>query len=99
VEQIAESAEIVATITGIVRQRSLGLLYTPVGPVSRNERSAAVRQDHENKEDAAPADATDHSERLAFEGVALADDGHRVRNITVMGSLWPLPSTGSTTIS
>jgi hypothetical protein len=95
VEQIAESAEIVATITGIVRRRSLGLLYAPVGPAGRNERSAAVRQDHKNEEDAAPPDATDHGERLAFEGVALADDGHRVRNITVMGSLWPLPSTKS----
>ena len=99
VEQIAESAEIVATITGIVRRRSLGLLYAPVGPAGRNERSAAVRQDHKNEEDAAPPDATEHGERLAFEGVALADDGHRVRNITVMGSLWPLPSTGSTTTS
>jgi hypothetical protein len=96
VEQIAESAEIVATITGIVRRRSLGLLYAPVGPVGWNERSAAVRQDHKNVEDAAPPHATDHGERLAFEGVALADDGHRVRNITVMGSLWPLPSTRST---
>jgi hypothetical protein len=95
VEQIAESAEIVATITGIVRRRSLGLLYAPVGPVGWNERSAAVRQDHKNEEDAAPPDATDHGERLAFEGVALADDDHRVRNITVMGSLWPLPSTAS----
>jgi len=92
VEQIAESAEIVATITGIVRRRSLSLLYAPVGPAGRNERSAAVRQDHKNEEDAAPPDVTDHGERLAFEGVALAEDGHRVRNITVMGSLWPLPS-------
>jgi hypothetical protein len=92
VEQIAESAEIVATITGIVRRRSLGLLYAPVGPAGRNERSAAVWQDYKNEEDAASSDTTDHGERLAFKGVALADDGHRVRNITVMGSLWPLPS-------
>jgi hypothetical protein len=93
VEQIAESAEILASITGIVRRRSPGLLCAPIGPVGRNERSAAVGQDHKNEEDAAPPDATDHGERLAFEGVALADDRHRVRNITVMGSLWPLPST------
>ena len=98
VEQIAESAEIVTTITGIVRRCSLGLRCAPVGPVGRNERSAAVRQDHQNEEDAAPPDATDHGERLAFESVALADDGHRVRNIPVMGSLWPLPSIRSTMI-
>jgi hypothetical protein len=91
VEQIAESAEIVAAITGTVSRRSLGLLYAPVGPVGRNERSAAVWQDNKNEENTAPSDTIDHGERLAFEGVALADDGHRVRNITVMGSLWPLP--------
>jgi hypothetical protein len=95
VKQIAESSEIVGTITGIVCWRSRGLLCAPVGPVGRNERPAAVRQNHENEEDAAPPDATDHGERLAFERVALTDDGHRVRNITVMGSLWPLPSTAS----
>jgi hypothetical protein len=29
--------------------------------------------------------------------VALAGDRHRIRNITTMGSLWPLPSIPSTT--
>jgi hypothetical protein len=43
VEQIAESAEFVAAITGIVGRCSIGLLFAPVGPVGRNERSAAVR--------------------------------------------------------
>jgi len=94
-EQIAESAESVGT--GIVHRRSPGLLCAPIGPVGRNERSAAVRQDHENEEDAAPPDAADRGERLAFEGVPLAGDCHRIRNITAMGSLWPLSSTGSTT--
>jgi hypothetical protein len=93
VKQIAESAEIVATTTVIVCRRLPGPFCTPIGPASRNERPAAIRQDHENEEDAAPPDAADHDERPAFEGVALADDGHQVRNITVMGSLWPLPLT------
>ena len=62
VEQIAESAEIVVTITGIVRRRSPGLLYAPIGPAGRNERPAAVRQDHENEEDAAPPNAADHGQ-------------------------------------
>ena len=92
VKQIAESAEIVAAIADIVRRRSLGLLGAPIGPLGRNERPAAVRQDHENEEDAAPPDAADRGQRLAFEGVALAGDRYRIRNITAMGSLWPLPS-------
>jgi hypothetical protein len=94
VEQIAEPAEIVGT-TSIVRRHSPCLLGAPISPVGRNQRSAAVWQDHENEEDAAPPDAADHGQRLAFEGVAPASDGHRIWNITVMGSLWPLPSTPS----
>ena len=92
VEQIAEPAEIVGT-TSIVRRRPPCLLGVPIGPVGRNQRAATVWQGHENEEDAAPPDAADHGQRLAFEGVALAGDGQRIWNITVMGSLWPLPST------
>ena len=87
VEQIAESAEIVITITGVVRRRLPGLFWRPIGPAGWNERPAAIRQDHQNEKDAAPPDAADHGQRLAFEGVTLAGDDHRTRNITVMGSL------------
>src|SRR6266581_2900934 len=96
VEQIAKPAEIVGT-TSIVRRRSPCLLGVPIGPIGRNQRAATVWQDHENEEDAAPPDAADHGQRLAFEGVALAGDGQRIWNITVMGSLWPLPSIPLTT--
>jgi hypothetical protein len=34
----------------------------------------------------------DHAERLAFEGVAPPDNSHLGRNISVMGSVAPLPS-------
>jgi len=95
-EQIAEPAEIVGT-TSIVRRRSPCLLGVPIGPVGRNQRAATIWQDHENEQDAAPPDAADHGQRLAFEGVALAGDGQRIWNITVMGSLWPLPLAASTT--
>src|SRR5258708_16238334 len=97
-KQIAEPAEIVGT-TSIVRRRSPCLLGVPIGPVGRNQRAATVWQDHENGEAAAPPDAADHGQRLAFEGVALAGDGQRIWNITVMGSLLPLPSTGPPTPS
>src|SRR5271154_4248585 len=56
VKQIPESAQIVVGITDIFRRRSVGLLGTPIGPLSWNERPAAVRQDHENEKDAAPPD-------------------------------------------
>jgi hypothetical protein len=92
VKQIVESAESVVAIADIVRRRAVGLLGAPISPLSWNERPAAVGQDYENKDDAVPSDAADHGQRLAFEGVALAGDSYRIRNITVMGSLWPLPS-------
>jgi len=97
VKQIAEPAQIVVAIAAIIRRRSVGLLRAPIGPLGWNERPAAVWQNHENQEDAAPPDAADRSQRLAFESVALAGDRHRIRNITTMGSLWPLPSIPSTT--
>src|SRR5271157_765374 len=83
-EQIAESAEIVGA-TSIVRRRSPGLLGAPIGPVGRIQRAATVWQDDENEGDAEPSDTADHGQRLAFEGVALAGDRHRIWNITVMG--------------
>src|ERR1700680_2489917 len=91
VEQIAEPAEIVGT-TSIVRRRSPCLLGVPIGPAGRNQRAATVWQDHENEEDAAPPDGAGPRQRLGFGGVSLAGDGQRIWNITVMGSLWPLPS-------
>jgi hypothetical protein len=98
-QQITESAEIVGILSGIVRQRLPGPLRVPIGPVSRNQRPAAVRQDHQNEEHAASANAADHGQRPAFEGMALPGDRHVIRDITAMGSLSPLPSTGSTTTS
>ena len=74
VKQIPESAQIVVAIAAIVRRRSVGLLRAPIGPLGRNERPAAVWQNHENQEDALPPDAADGGQRLAFEGVALAGD-------------------------
>jgi len=93
VKQIPEAAQLVGAIADIFRRRSVGLLGAPIGPLSWNERPAAVRQDHENEKDAAPPDAADRGQRLAFESVTLAGDRYRIRNITAMGSLWPLPST------
>jgi hypothetical protein len=97
VKQIPESAQIVVAIADILRRRSPRRLRAPIGPLSGNERPAAVRQDHENEKDAPPPDAADRGQRLAFEGVALAGDRYRIRNITTMGSLWLLPSTRSAT--
>src|SRR3954466_1023161 len=42
VKQIAEPAEIVGTIAGIVCRRSPGLLGLPIGPVGRDQRAATV---------------------------------------------------------
>ena len=92
VKQIPEAAQIVVALADILRRRAVGLLGAPIGPLGRNERPAAIGQDYENEEDAAPPDAADRGQRLAFEGVALAGDRYRIRNITTMGSLWPLPS-------
>ena len=92
-EQITEPAKIVGILLDIDRRRSSDRLRVPIGPACRDERSATVRQNCEKIVDAAPLDGADHDQRLAFEGMTLARDRHRIRNIMAMGNLWPLPST------
>jgi hypothetical protein len=91
-EQITEPAKVVGTVIGIDRRRSSDWLHVPIGPACRDQRSATVRQNCEKIVDAAPPDRADHRQRLTFEGMTLARDRHRIRNIMAMGSLWPLPS-------
>ena len=96
-EQIAEPGEIRGAIICIVQRRSRGQLHVPVGPLRWNQRATAVWQSHENEKDAAPPYTTDCRQCPAFEGMMLAGNDHRVWNIAVMGSLWPLPLAVSVT--
>jgi hypothetical protein len=96
-EQITELAESGCVITIVMQRRRVDVGRSPIGPRRWNERSAAVRQNDENEEDAASLDGVNHAERLAFEGVAPADNGHLGWRIPVMGSVAPLPSIESIT--
>jgi hypothetical protein len=49
--------------------------------------------------DAAPPNGADHGQHATFESVSRARDRNGSRNIMAMGSVWPLPSTGSSTTS
>ena len=76
-------------------RRSAGMLSPQsVHSAGMSERLPSGKTDKQ-EEDAAAPDAADHGERPALEGMALAGDRHRIRNITAMGSLPPLPSTAS----
>jgi hypothetical protein len=92
VEQIGESAEVAYCGAVIRRWAAAGVIFTPVGPLCGNERAAAIGKAYEQEQHAAPPNAADDGQSPAFEGMALPDDRHRGRNMTVMGSLWPLPS-------
>jgi hypothetical protein len=92
-EQITELAESGRVITIVMQRRRVDVGCSPIGPRRWNERSAAVRQNDENEEDAASLDGVNHAERLAFERVAPPDNGHLGWHIPVMGSVAPLPST------
>jgi hypothetical protein len=94
-EQIAELAHRGTVVDIVIARRCVDT--APVGPRGRNERSAAVRQDDQHEQRAASLDGVDHAESLALEGVAPPDNGHLGRNISVMGSVAPLPSTMSGT--
>jgi hypothetical protein len=92
VEQIAESAEAVHCRAVIIRRAAAVVTFVPAGPLCGNERAAAVRQACEQEQNAATPNAADDGQGLAFESVPLAEDRHRIRNITVMGSLALLSS-------
>jgi len=91
-EQITEPSEIVGSVIGVDRRCACRRLRLPIGPTRRDQRPAAVRQNGEEIEDAAPSDGADHGQRLAFESVTLPRDRHRSGKIMAMGSLWLLRS-------
>jgi hypothetical protein len=99
VEQIAESAEAVHCRAVTIGRADAVVTFVPAGPLCGNERAAAVRQAYEQQQNAATPNAADHGQGLGYESVPLADDGHRIRNITVMGSLALLSSNRWTTSS
>jgi hypothetical protein len=91
VKQIAEPAEIVRCGAAIWGRRT-GASFVPIGPFCWNERATAVGQAQQEQQNAAPSNAAERRQALAFEGVALAGNGHRRWNLAVMGSLRLLPS-------
>jgi hypothetical protein len=94
-QQIIKLAERGCVVDIGIARGSVGVGIAPVGPRSGNERSAAVRQDNEDEQDATPLDAAYHRQRLPLERMAFAGDDHPTRNIPEMGSLPYLPSTAS----
>jgi hypothetical protein len=94
-EQITELAERGCAVTIVMERRCVDVGHSPIGPRCWNERSATVRQNDENEENASSLDGVDHAESVALEGVAPPDNGHLGGNISVMGSVAPLPSTRS----
>ena len=66
----------------------LGVLVAdPVRPVSRNERPAAVGQNHEQLENAPPGQAPDDRKSASFKRMPFPRDDGRNLNVLVMGSL------------
>ena len=66
----------------------LGVLAAvAVRPGSRNERPAAVGQNHEQLENAPPGQAPDDRKSVSFEWMPFTCDDGRDLNVLVMGSL------------
>ena len=70
VKQLIEPAEIVGKVR--IRRNFRRLLSVPISPSDRNERTGAVRQNHENETHAASANAGDYRKRVAFKWVPFA---------------------------
>jgi hypothetical protein len=98
-EQITQLAERGCVVGSVIAQRCVGTGIAPVGPRGGNERSAAIRQDDEYEQHAASLDTADHRQRLPLERMARSNDRHIIRMIVEMGSVSPLPSIRSRTVS
>ena len=74
------------------RGSAITLTLVPVGPLGRNERATSVGQAGQHEENALAPDTANDRERAALKRVTLAGNRYRSREISVMGSLSPLPS-------
>jgi hypothetical protein len=68
-----------------------------VGPIGRNQRFTAVRQDEHEQPSTFAMQGPQNAERLAFEWMAGTDNGDLLRKVLMMGSVSWLPSTTSIT--
>ena len=62
-----------------------------VGPIGRNQRFTAIRQDQHEKEPTFPVHRPENLERLAFEGMPRSDNGDLFRKVLMMGSVSCVP--------
>jgi hypothetical protein len=70
-----------------------------IGPISRDEQTAAVGEHHQQHSDAATAQGAHDRKNTALEGMPLADDFYRTWKVAEMGSVWWRSSTRSRRIA
>jgi hypothetical protein len=71
-----------------------GLPPREIGPVGRNQRAGAVRQDQDQAQPTLPVEAAEDFERLPFKRMMSPNDPDESRHLDV-GSVSCLPSTRS----
>jgi len=75
---------------------SHGLPTREIGPVGRNQRAGAVRQDQDQTQPTLPMESAEDFERLPFKRMMWPNDPDESRHLDV-GSVSCLPSTASAT--
>src|ERR671919_1104588 len=73
-----------------------GLPPREIGPLGRNQRAGAVRQDQDQTQPTLPVEAAEDFERLPFKWMMWPNDPDESRHLDV-GSVSCLPSTASAT--
>jgi len=77
-----------------MRRAGSGLEIRPFGG---DQRLTSVRQNDNELQAVAHVRVTEDLQRLSFEGVMRASDGHPFWKVPMMGSVWQVPSTMSIT--
>ena len=68
-----------------------------VRPFGGNQRLTSIRQNENELQAAAHVSVAEDLQRLSFERMMPADDGHSLGEVLTVGSVWRFPSTGSIT--
>ena len=63
-----------------------------VGPLGGDQGLASIRQNQDELQAAVAVRVPEHLQRLAFKSVVRAGDGHPLREVLRVGSVWRCPS-------
>ena len=92
--QAAKTQQVIQRADEASLRRYAGI-SVDVRPIGGDQRLTAVRQNENELQATAHSRVPEHLQRLSLKWVARAGNGHPLRKLLMLGSLWWFPSTTS----